>query len=67
MYRVRPRDFDLNVRRRVDDEDQTLKRRGREDAYRTIKRAIDVEKAFAIEHTETLDIEIEVDLSELSP
>ncbi|HEX8790294.1 MAG TPA: hypothetical protein VF765_05030 [Polyangiaceae bacterium] len=47
--------------------DRTLKRRGREDHYRTIRRAIDVEKAFAVEQPETLEIEIEVDLSELYP
>lgn len=68
MYRVRPRDFDLTIRRHVDlDVDRTLKRRGREDHYRTIRRAIDVEKAFAVEQPETLEIEIEVDLSELYP
>jgi hypothetical protein len=82
MYRVRARDFDLTVRRRFDlDRDGTLKRRGREDAYRTIKLAVDVEKAFAEQPTEPVvaadgpsasdedwsEIEIEVDLSELYP
>lgn len=82
MYRVRPRDFDLTVRRHVDqDRDRTPKRRG-EHLYRTIKYAIDVEKAFAVEEPpkpivaadgpsasddDWCDIEIEVDLSELYP
>lgn len=47
--RLRARDFDQTVRRRRDPEmDRTVKRR-RADLDQTVKRAIDVKKAFAQE------------------
>ena len=47
--RVRARDFDSTIRRRLEtDVAPTVKRR-RPDLQTTVKRAIDVQKAFAIE------------------
>ncbi len=49
VSRLRARDFDRTIRRSVaSDVDPTVKRR-RADLEPTVKRAIDVEKAFAVE------------------
>jgi hypothetical protein len=72
VSRARARDFDRTIQRPlVPDKDRTVKRR-RADLDRTVKRAIDVAKAFAVEEATRpglgagdVPLEIEIDLSDL--